>query len=639
VAIRPIPVRRAAPLAAVATGLCATALLLAPAAAQERAAVVYELSFPDATQRWMQVEVRFSDLDDSPLEVRMSRSSPGRYALHEFAKNVHSVSAADGTGRPLSIERPDRHGWRVSGHDGTVVFAYQIYGDRVDGTYLGIDATHAHINMPAALAWARGLEERPAEVRIEPPPESGWTVSTQLFPGPDPWTWTAPNLQYLMDSPIEASDHLVATFRLAAGADETGPEQTFRIALHHEGKEKELADVAEAIERIAREQRAIFGRLPDFEGGAYTFLADYLPWASGDGMEHRNSTVLTDALSVGDPAGRLDLLGTASHELFHAWNVERFRPASLEPFDFEEANESGDLWLAEGFTRYYGNLVLHRAGIDDLRRTLERFGGELDTVINSPARELRSPIEMSRMAPFVDWASWRDRTDRPNTFISYYTWGSAIALGLDLTLRAGSEGVVTLDELMRELWSRYGSVQGPAPGLVGRPWRLDDFEATLADVSGDPVLARDFVDRYVEGREAPDYGPLLERAGLVLRPRHPERGWIGALDLEFSGDTARVTGPVPRGSPARTAGLAEDDVIVTLGERALRSEGELGRLLEGHAPGDVLPFRFLRRGRLVETELTLGEDPTLELVPVEDGEGRLGDEQRRFREAWLGSRR
>jgi len=630
-----MPVRKAVPL----VGLCVTALLLQPAAAQEPAPVVYELSFPELTQRWMHVEVRFSDLDDSPLDVRMSRSSPGRYALHEFAKNVHSVSAADGAGHPLSIERPDRHGWRIAGHDGTVVFAYQIYGDRVDGTYLGVDATHAHVNMPAALAWARGLEARPAEVRIDPPPESGWTVATQLFPGPDPWTWTAPNLQYLMDSPIEASDHMVATFRLPAVADGTGPEQTFRVVLHHEGTEKELEDVTEAIERIAREQRAIFGRLPDFEGGAYTFLADYLPWASGDGMEHRNSTVLTDALDLGDPAGRLDLLGTASHELFHAWNVERFRPASLEPFDFEEANESGDLWLAEGFTRYYGNLVLHRAGIDDLQRTLERFGSELDTVINSPAREVRSPIEMSRMAPFVDWASWRDRTDRPNTFISYYTWGSTIALGLDLTLRDHSDGEVTLDDLMRELWHRYGSVPGPAPGLVGRPWTLVDFEATLADVAGDPELARDFVDRYVEGREVPDYAELLQRAGLVLRPRHPERGWIGALDLEFSGETARVAAPVPRGSPARAAGLAEDDVIVTLGGRALRSDGELGRLLQRHPPGDVLPFRFLRRGRLVETDLTVGADPRLELVPAEAGDVPLGDEQRSFREAWLGSRR
>jgi predicted metalloprotease with PDZ domain len=634
----PRPGRAAARLA-VAVAVGAAGLPLARVGAGEPAPVAYELSFPEAAQRWMQVEVRFSGLGDSPLDLRMSRSSPGRYALHEFAKNVHAVSASDGAGRPLSVDRPDRHGWTIAGHDGTVVVEYQVYGDRVDGTYLGVDSTHAHVNMPAALVWARGLEERRAEVRIAPPPGSAWKVATQLFPGSDPWTWTAPNLQYLMDSPIEASDHLVATFRLAANADGSGAERTFRIALHHDGTESELDDVAGAIERIAQEQRAIFGSLPDFEGGAYTFIADYLPWASGDGMEHRNSTVLTEALSVGTPEGRLDLLATASHELFHAWNVERLRPASLEPFDFEEANESGDLWLAEGFTRYYGNLVLHRAGIEELRGTLQHFGGELDTVINSPARELRSPIEMSRMAPFVDRASWWDRTDRPNTFISYYTWGSAIALGLDLTLRKESGGSVSLDDLMRELWRRYGSVPGPAPGLAGRPWTLDDFEAVLADVAGDPALARDFVDSYVEGRQVPDYARLLERAGLALRSLRPERAWLGALDLEFTGETARVTGPVPRGSPARTAGLAQDDVIVTLGDRAPGSGAELSRLLERHAPGDALPFRFLRRGRLVETEVTLAVDPGVGLVPVEDGGDALSEEQRAFRDAWLGSRR
>jgi len=601
--------------------------------------VSYELTFPEAEQRWMQVEVRFPELEAAPLDVRMSRSSPGRYALHEFVKNVSGVEALDGSGRPLAVARPDRNGWRIAGHDGTVVFRYRVYGDRVDGTYLAVDSTHAHINVPAALVWARGLEQRGAEVHLVPPPGSGWTVATQLRPGGDGETWTAPNLQYLMDSPIEASDHRMAEFELAARADDAGPMRRLRIALHHEGTDEELQDMAAAAQRIAREERAIFGELPDYDGGPYTFLADYLPWASGDGMEHRNSTVLTSSLNLAEPDERRRLLGTVAHELFHSWNVERFRPASLEPFDFEDANVSGDLWLAEGFTSYYGNLVLRRTGIADLEQTLHAFGGTLDAVVNGPGRQVRSPIEMSRMAPFVDAATSVDRTDWTNAFISYYTWGWAIGLGLDLSLRARSDGEVSLDDLMRELWRRYGREPGPAPGLVARPWTLADVEATLADVAADPEFARSFLARYVEGREVPDYASLLDRAGLVLRPRNASRAWLGSLDLAFEGETARVAAPVPRGCPARAAGLAQDDVIVTLGEGALRSPAGLARLLRRHAPGDVLALRFLRRGRLVEAEVRLAADPELELVAVEDTEGGALDEARRsFREGWLGSR-
>jgi predicted metalloprotease with PDZ domain len=182
-------------------------------------------------------------------------------------------------------------------------------------------------------------------------------------------------------------------------------------------------------------------------------------------------------------------------------------------------------------------------------------------------------------------------------------------------------------------------VPGPAPGLVGRPWTLADVEAALAGVAGDEEFARRFVTRYVRGREVPDYRALLERAGLVLRLRHPGRAWVGELSLDFGSEAARVSEPVPVGCPARLAGLAQDDSVVTLAGRAIRSAAELERLLRRHAPGDVLPLRFLRRGRLIETELTLGADPELELVAVEGVEGgALAAETRAFREAWLGSR-
>ena len=216
------------------------------------------------------------------------------------------------------------------------------------------------------------------------------------------------------------------------------------------------------------------------------------------------------------------MLSTAAHEFFHSWNVERIRPRSLEPFKLDAPNPSGELWFAEGFTSYYEPLTLHRAGLSDIGRLASRLGSTLGTVIGSPARKYRSAEEVSRLAQFVDQASWSDPTNFENGFLSYYTWGAAIGLGLDLSLRARTDHKVTLDDYMRRLWRDYGRLKAPAEGSVARPYTIQDLRDVLADVSGDRSFANEFFDRYVQGREVVDYEPLLARAGLAAAE---EQAW------------------------------------------------------------------------------------------------------------------
>ena len=464
----------------------------------------------------MHVEVTFPEIGPADLELHMSRSSPGRYALHEFAKNVYDVVIVGGGDRGVTITRPSLHEWRVAGHGGTVRVRYKVYGDQLDGTYLAIDATHAHINMPAALMWARGFEDRPSHVAIEPPPGSDWRVATQLFAGEDGLTFTAPNLQYLMDSPIEVSRHTVRDFSVTRGTARTD----FRLALHG-GSDDDASRLASDLEKIAREEGAIFGEFPRYDVGRYTFLADCLPWADGDAMEHRNSTIITVPGSPADSGARSAILSNAAHELFHGWSVERIRPRSLEPFNLADANMSPELWLAEGVTSYYELLVMHRARLQSLSETLTDFAALINQVTNSPARRIRSAQEMSRLAPFVDAAVAVDRTNWGNTFISYYTWGAAIGLGLDLALRDRTDGRVTLDDFQRDLWTTFGKPGGRQPGFVDRPYTSEDVTARLAAVSGDAAFAEEFINRYVAGHEVPDYERLLSRAGLALVARSP----------------------------------------------------------------------------------------------------------------------
>src|SRR3954471_20570285 len=369
-------------------------LMFVVATASFRAAspIRYQVSFPEPQHRWMQVEASFPEVGTGTLELRMSRSSPGRYSLHDFAKNVYDLHAFAADGRELAATRPDPYGWNVTDHGGSVTVKYKVFGDRVDGTYLGVDTTHAHINMPAAIMWAHGLDDRPATVTFEQPAGMQWQVATQLHPGSSPLEFTAPNLQYLMDSPSEFGPVNIRQFTV-------GP-RTFRFALHHTGTAAELDGYVKDVEKIVRQEGAIFGEYPEYEPGTYTFLADYLPYADGDGMEHRNSTVITAAGSIATSRERL--LDTVAHEFFHCWNVERIRPKGLEPFDFDRANLSGELWLAEGFTQYYGPLAMRRAQLVDLNAAGQTFGQLIESVSQGAGHLVRSAEEMSRMAPFID---------------------------------------------------------------------------------------------------------------------------------------------------------------------------------------------------------------------------------------------
>jgi predicted metalloprotease with PDZ domain len=606
--------------------LVALAILCATVSIDAASPIQYTLSFPEPQHRWMQVEASYPDLDAGTLELRMSRSSPGRYSMHDFAKNVYDVHAFAADGRELQTTRPDPYGWNVAGHGGRVTVKYKVYGDRVDGTYLGVDPTHAHINMPAAIMWAHGLDDRPATVTFVQPEGQRWQVATQLHRGASPLEFMAPNLQYLMDSPSE--------FGPVAMREFTAGPRTFRFSLHHTGTDAELDAFVKDVEKIVRQQGAIYGEYPDYDPGSYTFLADYLPWANGDGMEHRNSTVITSAGSIA--AARGDLLGTVAHEFFHCWNVERIRPKGLEPFDFDRANVSGELWLAEGFTQYYGPLTLQRAQLVDMAFTAATFGQLVESVTQSAGRLVRSAEEMSRMAPFIDGGRTVDRTNWSTTVISYYPFGGAIALALDLTLRDRTDGRVSLDDFMQAMWRTYGKPGGTREGYVDRPYTIADAEATLAVVSGDRAFARDFFARYIQGHDVADYARLLSRAGFTVRKRSPGRAWLGDLRLE-SRNGARVAGLVAPTWPIYAAGLDQDDELQQLDGQRINGDGDVAAVLQKRKPGDKVPIVFVdRTGSPKTASITLGEDPHLEVAPADAG--TLTPAQKAFRDRWLGAK-
>jgi predicted metalloprotease with PDZ domain len=608
-------------------GLAAAALPATPAAllGQDAGAspVRYDIRFPNAAHHEAELTVTFSGLGQAPLELQMSRSSPGRYALHEFAKNVYGLTAAGPGGRGLSVERATPSRWRVAEHAGTVVVHYTLFGDHADGTYPGIDRTHAHLNMPAVFLYARGLEDRPIEVTFHLPEGSGWKVGTQLVPTSDPERFTAPDLQYFMDSPTELSAFDERSWREAS----RDTAYTIRLFVHHQGTAAELDRYEAMVKRIVREEKAVFGELPPYDYGTYTFLAGYLPWVYGDGMEHRNSTFLTSTRPLSDSADAVRDLSALAHEFFHAWNMERIRDRAIEPFDFSRADMSGLLWFGEGFTQYFGQITMERAGFTGRQSYLDQQARTLDYVLHSPGRRVRGPVGMSQASPFVDAASWIDRTNTPNTFISYYSYGAVLALGLDLTLRTRYD--LTLDDYMRAMWTRFGR--------TGTPYTLADLRTTLADVTGDAEFARRFFEEDILGSGVPDFGALLGRAGLLLRPAHPEGATLGRATLEAVRGGVRVSSPTLVGSPLYAAGIDLGDVVHEFDGRKITNIRDITTILGAHAPGDSVTLAYGSRDGEHRARVALAANDALQIVPFEKVGRPVTDAMRRLREAWLGS--
>jgi predicted metalloprotease with PDZ domain len=240
----------------------------------------------------------------------------------------------------------------------------------------------------------------------------------------------------------------------------------------------------------------------------------------------------------------------------------------------------------------------------------------------------------------VDAAAAIDRTAWDNTFISYYTFGAAIGLGLDLSLRDRSDGRTTLDTYMQAMWAKHGRPGQKEPGMVATPYTMDDLEEVLAEVSGDRQFAQAFFARYIQGHEVVDYGPLLAKAGLVTRRPGAGKAALTGSQLSFTGSAgARVTGQVLFGSALYQAGVDRDDLIVSIDGVSLSSEDVLNNVLRKRKPGDQGAIRFVRpSGEAVTGTVRFDENPRIEIVPIEQSGGVLTPAQKRFRDDWLQSK-
>jgi predicted metalloprotease with PDZ domain len=613
--------------------LAVASLLVAPAFSQKQKPIYYTISFPNAVHHEAEILLTIPQAPGGPLKVHMSRSSPGRYATHEFGKNIYNLKATGNDNVPLVIKQLEGDLYEIRGTTETVKISYTLFANWTDGTYASVDASHAHLNMPASIMWAEGQDDRPIRVQFNDADKYGWKVATQLKSEGDN-VYSAPNLQYLMDSPTELSAYKINSWTV----DNNGKPEKINLSTHSDDSQAVIDDFAKMVQKMVLEEKAVFGELPAYDNGEYTFLQDVHPTTSGDGMEHRNSTIIVQ------PAPKVEglesrLIGTFSHEFFHSWNVKRIRPKSLEPFNFTHANMSAELWFAEGFTQYYGELVLARAGIhsvDDYTRTI---AGLVNQVLNTPGAAKYSPADASRYAVFADAGVSIDPNNQTNMFTSYYFYGGATALALDLRLR--SEFNITLDDYMRQVWLSRGKVM--------KPYTIADLQSDLATVTQNAKFAADFFKRYINGTEKNNYEALLAKAGLVLQHVQPGKGWAGPTGgaggrgrsgqaRTGDGDGFAIQSNTTAGTPIYKAGIDAGDIITKADGKDIKDAAAFTEALANKKPGDKIAVSFKNRAGEHQTVITLEENPNYEVVTFEKAGKQLTKEQQDFRDKWLSSK-
>ena len=579
---------------------------------------VYKVSFPNAIHHEAHIELTVSGIPAKPAVFKMSRSSPGRYATHEFGKNVYDVAAKDQNGKPLSMARVDGDVYEVAKHNGMITVSYTLYGNYADGTYAGIDPESIHLNMPAAFMWMKGMDEAPIEISFEIPKENKGVIATQLVPTNSPNRFTAPGLQYFMDSPTKIGD---LKFRQWDISNPDGKHFSMRIALESSATDAEADDLAGRVKKIVQEAKAVYGEFPVYDHGTYTFIASVNPFVQGDGMEHRNSTMISVPMN---PFYAVGVQEVFSHEYFHNWNVERIRPKTLEPFNFEKSNMSNELWFAEGFTQYYGELLLARAGLSNEVNYQLVMAGLVNTKMNTPGAIEYSPVQASNHAVFVDAAVSIDKNNYANMFTSYYPYGAAIALALDLELQTRYHK--TLDAYMRAMWKRFGKTEVP--------YTLTTMQETLASVS-DAAFAESFFSKYITGHQLIDYASLLAKAGYDLGKAAEGKAYLGINTKPDEHGKFAIASNTTKGTSAYEAGLDINDEILKLDDTPVKSTNELNAFLTGKKPGDQITVTYKHRDTERETKLVLKEVPNVILVPFERSGKTVTEDMKKIRASWF----
>lgn len=557
-------------------------LLLFAASAESKPIINYTISCLEPHSHYFKVEMELEGFKEKTVQIKMPVWIPGSYMVREFSKNIETLVAKDGSGKSLNVEKSDKNTWKVTLGSGKTTISYAVYAYElsVRASYLDID--HAFINGTSTLLYVDKWQQLPSTVKIIP--QENWKkAATSLANLPnETWIFKAENYDEIADSPIEVGNHETISF------DVNGVPHSMAI---FGTKDFDKVELANDLKAICTEASKVVGELPCKN---YTFILHCIPNAGG-GLEHKNSSVLqTSRTNLVNEPGYSGFLNLVAHEYFHLWNVKRIRPKALGPFDYNAENYTHLLWLSEGFTSYYDDYLLLRAGKTEASKFLESISGSINYNENTPGSQFQSLAEASQDA----WIKYyRPNENSANATISYYNKGAMIAALMDLHIIYQTKGEKCLDDVFKLLYEEYFKKQD-------RGFTDEELQRAFETVGGLPLDS--FFTKHINGTTPPDYSNYLGYAGLKLVNLNEGKTepWLGINISPANGKT--TVSSVVRNSPAWKQGIYVNDEIIAINN--FRVNGEVSSFLMDKKPGDFLDIILSRDGILRSTKITLSKN-------------------------------
>ncbi|MTI29637.1 M61 family peptidase [Cytophagales bacterium RKSG123] len=528
---------------------------------------------------YFEVEMKINSLRQKYTDLKMATWAPGSYLIREFGKSVEDFAPVSKSGKSLKFEKINKNTWRVFNNREDFTASYKVYAFEISVRTSFLDASHGYLNGSNIFMYVDKQKGLSSTLTVKP--FKDWdVVSTGLSPvSGKKWTYHSPNFDILADSPIEIGNQEEFEFN-AAGVKH-------KVAMYGQSN-ADFSKLKEDMAKVVEVATEVFGENPNKE---YTFIVHNLTRGSG-GLEHLNSTTLDVNRWSYEGSRYTGFLSLVAHEYFHLWNVKRIRPIALGPFDYDKENYTHLLWVMEGFTSYYDELLLTRAGIEDQQFYLNKLEGTINSVENQPGNKVQPVAEAS-------WDAWikayRPNENSYNTTISYYPKGALIGSMLDLEIIHNTNGQKSLDDVMRYLYKEYYKKKGR--GITD-----EEMQSAVEMVAGKKLDK--FFKNHIFGTKTIDYNKFLSYAGLELKVE-PSSKEIANLGVYTKNDDGRlVIRSVVRGTSAYEGGLnANDEIIAIDGYRVDKSEME--RIIGMKKPGESVKITITRDGILQDLDVKL----------------------------------
>ncbi|ARS37762.1 peptidase M61 [Pontibacter actiniarum] len=539
---------------------------------------------PEPHTHYFEVEAELSGVKKNYVDFTMPVWAPGSYLVREFAKNVEGFEATDKAGKELRTEKIDKNTWRVYSNKADVVRAkYDVYAYELSVRTSYLDASHGYVNGTSIFMYPEGYQNLNGTLVVKP--YNGWDKVSTGLKSTGKFTYTFPNYDILADSPLEIGTHEVYTFTAAGVPHE--------VAMYGEGNfdpQRLMAD----MKKVTEEAVEVMGELPV---DRYVFIVHNLQ-RGGGGLEHLNSTTLqTSRWNYGTESGYNGFLSLVAHEYFHLWNVKRLRPEALGPFDYNNENYTRLLWVSEGITSYYDDLIVRRAGFTSPDAYLGVVAGSINSVENTPGNKIQPVAEAS----FDAWIKYYRRNENSNNAeVSYYTKGGVLGHLLNMEIMEATKGEKSLDDVMRYMYQRYYK-------KMGRGFREAEFKEAVEKISGRNMDA--FFRNYVHGTQSPNYNEYFDAAGLQLVNVNEGSNAINWGASTYLSDGKLLVRGVNRGSSAWNGGLNVSDEIIAI--NGWRAGDDLERFISNMKVGDTAKVLISRDGMLQTLEIKMQKDDSV----------------------------